>query len=340
MRLLLWGSCLKTARRGPFGAESKLAFYRHPMRIVVKLMRMHRCRYQLGYMLRCLFYLVFSVSALGLRAETHIRVGSYQDHVTEINAFIKRNGCQPLPEAEINQNQILSEYLIFCNALKLAETDYHITLYPYPLNARILDDIAEGFLDASAMGIWRNEIDKADFQASTALLESGQFVKGFYTTAEHAKALANVKSLENEVVLANANWYHDWAMLTCSGLETVHVDQYKNMFKMLRAGRGNLIPLTFSNKPKLERSHFGVPLYPVPGFKLVFADTTHFAVARAGDKAAKLLADLNQGLGILRQRGEIEAVYRRLGLINADTDSWINVGDCHDTLSGFSDAGL
>lgn len=272
---------------------------------------------------------LISVSAFALCAETIIKVGSYQDHVPEIRAYIAQHGCQSLTEAELGQNQILSEYLIFCNALKLADTDYRIKLYSYPLNARVLDDLESGFLDASAVGIWRNELQGKHYQATTALLQPKEFVKGFYTTQARLRELSGRSSLHGNIVLANSNWF-EWRMLTCSGLKTVHVNQYKNMFRMLSAKRGDLIPLTFSNKPELERYHFNVRLYPVPGFKLAFDDSTHFAVRAAGDTTNALLTDLNTGLKQLRAQGLIENVYRRLGIINPAVDSWKPVGRCND----------
>ena len=274
--------------------------------------------------------LLLGFSAFALNAETVIHVGTYQDHVPGIRAFVAENGCQPLTEAKVGQNQILSEYLIFCNALKLSGTDYRIKLYSYPLNARVLDDITRGFLDASAIGIWRNELKNDGYLASVALLKPDQFVKGFYTTKEKLATLSRQPTLKGNIVLANSNWSHDWAKLNCSGLKTVHVDQYQHMFRMLSAGRGDMIPLTFSNNAEMERLHFNVPLYPVPGFKMSFDDSTHFAVRATGEKPNLLLNDLNSGLRQLREQGLIELVYRRLGIINHVVDDWKEIGQCND----------
>lgn len=296
---------------------------------MVILTIMHCSRRIMRSVVSLLFGLVLSVPGFHARAETVIHVGSYQDHVAKVREFIARNGCQSLEEADIGQNQILAEYLIFCNALKLADTRYRIKLYAYPLNARILDDVAQGFLDASAVGIWRSELAGASSLASAALLKRNQFEKGLYTTKANLRTLNGKTSLNGKVVLANSNWF-EWRMLQCSDLKPVHVGQYENMFGMLHANRGDLIPLTFSNQPGLERHHFNVPLYPVTGVKLAFADSTHFAVRDTADNTNALMTDLNAGINQLRQDGRIEDVYRRLGLINPAAESWTAIGQCND----------
>ncbi|GGW95260.1 ABC transporter substrate-binding protein [Alteromonas halophila] len=272
--------------------------------------------------------LIVGLSALCVNATTLIRVGTYQDHTQAIKSFLGQNGCESLATASVGENQILAEYLIFCNALKQSDGDYDIQLYSYPLNARILDDIESGFLDASVIGIWQNELHSHDYVASAPLLRRNEFVKGLYTTKEQLSVLSRRASLHGSVVLVNSNWYHDWAMLNCSSLKPVHVDKYENMFRMLSAQRGDVIPLTFSNKPDMERNQFGIPLFPVPGFKLAFDDTTHYAISTKTDSAQALRRDINAGLAVLREKGLIEALYTRLGIIDSAVSDWQQIGVC------------
>ncbi|MCU7555908.1 hypothetical protein OCL06_15065 [Alteromonas sp. ASW11-19] len=258
--------------------------------------------------------------------DTVFRVGTYEDHVPAIKRFIKLHGCPALGEAALNENQILAEYLIFCNALKASGISYELQISGLPVNSRIIDAVKSGLLHASMVGIWVNEVEAEDIHLSAPLFRENEFEKGLYTTRQLAPNFTSLDTIRNAITLTNENWHMDWALLQCAGLRLLHVGLYENMFKMLSRGRGELLPLTFSGKEDFERDPFEQPLVPVAGFKLVFPDSTHFLVSKQTPQSEALQKALEDGLKKLREGGEIKDTYIRLGIINPRVADWQPLG--------------
>ncbi len=273
-------------------------------------------------------YIGFSI-AYASTTKPVIQVGTYQDHLSTINTFTDKHGCPPLDTASIDENQILTEYLIFCNALKRTNANYEIQLTGYPINERMLDDLVEGNLDVTAVGIWSNEATRDGLVLSAPLFRKNEFVKGLYTTDSLVTRFSSFEAITRALTLTNQNWYLDWELMKCAGLTLIHVNQYEYMFSMLARGRGELIPLTFSYKPDMQRQPFETPLYPVEGYKLVFPDTTHFVLNQEEERNAELYQQLNRGLALLREEGAIQSVYQRLGLLNERVADWKTI-QCTD----------
>ncbi|WP_414827839.1 hypothetical protein [Alteromonas sp. H39] len=258
-----------------------------------------------------------------------LQLGTYQDHVSTINAFIDLHGCQSLQNANIDENQILTEYLIFCNALARVDAHYDIRLTGYPINERMLDDLASGNLDATAVGVWSNEVTDDKLSLAAPLFREFEFVKGLYTTSTMVDKFTTFDDITRALTLTNQNWHLDWELMKCAGFTLIHVNQYEYMFSMLARGRGELIPLTFSNKPRMQRQPFNTPLYPLEGYKLVFPDTSHFVLRKDNAGTPELQEQLNSGLAILREEGAIQSVYQRLGLLNQRVANWQTI-QCMD----------
>lgn len=258
-----------------------------------------------------------------------LHLGTYQDHTAAINNFVSEHGCQSLEEAQVGENQILTEYLIFCNALARVDAHYDIRLTGYPINERMLDDLAAGNLDATAVGIWSNEATDDKLSKTAPLFRENEFVKGLYTTAAMKHKFSSFDDITRALTLTNQNWHLDWELMKCAGLTLIHVNQYEYMFNMLARGRGELIPLTFSNKPLMQRQPFENALFPIEGYKLVFPDTTHFVLRKQNTNAPGLLEQLNNGLAMLREDGAIQSVYQRLGLLNTRVGNWKTI-QCSD----------
>ncbi|MCW8092601.1 hypothetical protein [Alteromonas sp. ASW11-130] len=278
-------------------------------------------------MQRLVFSLLFIFCA-GLRAEPFraepfaITVGTYQDHQRAIEAATKENNCPFIKDVNLGENQVLSEYLIFCNALKASSQHYQISLFSYPNNSRMLNDVENGRILGTSVGIWRNESREDALAISSPLFRSNEFEKGLYTTKEVLSRVSHLNQLKNSATLLNHNWYHDKRILECSGMKLLHVGFYEQMFNMIKLGRGQFVPITFGPKANLERNQFGIALYPFPGYKMTFPDSTHFVINTKLQSGKQLLNDLNKGLQKLREKGEIETVYQRVGIINKAVANW------------------
>ena len=276
-------------------------------------------------MKRFLTTLIFLISTSS--TATTLNIAVFSDHFSAITAKAL-NQCPLLSEIDVGENQMLAEYIIFCNALRLGNYSAHIELIPFPIAKRALGALKNGEVDATGFGVWKSEAQENKVTLTQALLSNGEFSKGLYTRKELSQKLNNKAQFNASelIAVANQNWTRDWAALKCTELNLLHVNQYSQMFYLVNIGRADVFPLTFSAKPNLERNVFGITLYPIKDIKIPIDDSLHFAIASKFDTSNELKQALDNGMALLRQKGEIRAVYLSLGITNSKVEDWQKLG--------------
>lgn len=276
--------------------------------------------------MRWIFAVVFTCVAQVSNAQT-LKIAVFTDHISTISNQALQE-CPSLSDADIGENQMLAEYVIFCNALKLANYSKKIKLVPFPISIRALDAVHDGEVDATGFGVWGNEASKVNVTLSNTLLAKSEFSKGLYTRKDLSQKISKIELYKPAelIAVANQNWDNDWKALKCTGLNILHVDQYRQMFNLVELGRADVFPLTFSAKADLQRSVFGISLFPIKGIKISIDDSLHFALSNRFDHSNELKYALNKGMKLLQQDGQISKVYQTLGITNPAVKSWLEIG--------------
>lgn len=274
-----------------------------------------------------LFTLVVSIAFFS-NAEVDkkvIKIGVFADQLPFLGQITQQQTCPEATNNRFGENQMLLEYLIICNLLTAHTQDLLIEFVGYPVVPRIVAALAAGEIDISGFGVWKKESGShPEVELSPPLLASGQFNKGLYVTSKPKEPIKNTPArIPGQLVaVSNRNWTYDWQMLNCEFEQVLHVDKYEQMFQILAAGRADVLPLAFGKNKDMVRNEFGVTVYPLPGIKLSFSDSTHVLVS-AKSKAVKLLkAAVEEGLTRLRQSGQLESLYVEVGVINPQTENW------------------
>ncbi|GLX83370.1 hypothetical protein theurythT_28230 [Thalassotalea eurytherma] len=259
---------------------------------------------------------------------TTIQVAVFQDHFDAINSFAKDQACPSQIPIQYEDNQMVAEYLILCNALAASGQNFRMSLVSVPVAERALQAIEQRKAHVTGFGLWQQQISKFDAKASLRLLDNNEFTKGLFTSQEKSKTLDffKLKNRHDYIVALNKNWQHDWSELNCSGLTLKHIDQYEQMFKLVELGRVDLVPLTFNSKHDMQRTAFGIPLYPIKGIKFTINDSLHFAVNDKTPAGKALSKALDIGLQKLNQQTFISSVYNQLGVTNLEIQHWQDVG--------------
>lgn len=276
---------------------------------------------------------VFFISILTTYCHaTTIQVAVFQDHFDVINSFTKIQKCPSQLPVEYQDNQMVAEFLILCNALEASGQNFKIKLVPFPVAERALQAIEQRKIHVTGFGIWHQQISKFDAKASIRLLAKNQFTKGLFTSEKRLKELdvTNIKNNHDYIISLNKNWQHDWEELSCSGLTLKHIDQYEQMFKLVELGRVDLVPLTFNRRKDMQRTAFGIPLYPIKGIKFTINDSLHYAINDKTPLGKTLSKALNKGLFELSHQNYIASVYNQLGITNPQIQQWHDVG-CQST---------
>lgn len=256
-----------------------------------------------------------------------LKVAVFADHFKVISTTFNNKGCVDTDQYVISDNQMLAEFMILCGALQQLEYDA-LELIPYPIVDRALEGLVKGEIDLIGFGVWQHDAIKYRLLLSEAILDRGEFTKGLYSTEDVIEkySKSGTQYFEELIVVANKNWVHDWAALSCTGLNLLHVDRYQQMFSLVEKSRAEFVPLTFGSKPRLMRKEFGISLYPMPNMKIAFDQSLHFVVSPVSKEKEALLEVVNKGLSLFSESGKITRVYTRLGLINEKTKNWKVIG--------------
>lgn len=257
-----------------------------------------------------------------------MKVAVFKDHYPFLKNYVFNEQCPDLKSTDFNNNQMLAELLILCNALKAVKYKVNIELVPYPVSARVLQGIEKEDILISGYGVWHQELSAHNLTATQALLNKSEFTKGLYTTKTLSKQLSisGKFTTADLIVVANQNWQLDWQELKCAGFNLWHVDQYEQMVKMVKLNRVDLVPLFFSPRKDLQQTLFDIPLFPVKGVKIAIKDSLHFAINTTSSEGKRLHKALELGLSLLREQGLIKEVYQRLGITNPLTQKWKTLG--------------
>ena len=288
---------------------------------VTKTIKANRIGHNFLFVFAVFFHL-FSKDALAV----DIKVAVFSDHYSTIQTAIKNNACPETNEVEFGENQMLAEYLLLCNALKLGGLNVNLILVDFPVIDRVIGALSKEQVLISGFGVWQQDAFSANLATSSELIAPYKFTKGLYTTKQKAQALSDNFAPQKLIAVANQNWKNDWQALKCSGFNALHVNQYQQMFNLVELGRADILPLTFGAGDELSRNQFGISLYPVKGVKIAFKDSLNFAVNANSLLGIQLLEALNRGLAILKAKDKIDNLYYRLGLFNETVDNWKELG--------------
>ena len=201
-----------------------------------------------------------------------------------------------------------------------------VTFVEAPSYARELVELAGGRAAVSSTTAWGNDVLPADsgVVASPAMIDSGDFLAGCYTTATdtvamHAQDRADLARLR---FVSCHDWSADWRALTIlAPAELEDVATWSAMPRMVAAGRADVLLAPFQSTPDLSMVVDGITLVPIPGLAVALAGSRHYATARnaSGASAAAALAI---GVPKLRADGVVLRAYQQSGFYNPAVIGW------------------
>jgi len=276
----------------------------------------------------CIIVLSPLLSHCCFAEKIRIPVGVYSEHLAEFQRSLIGGHCPHPLRYPITDNQVLAEFLIFCEALKIGGLEPIFDFKVFPVYVRLLRELDSSSIAALAFGAWRRDLDEKRFYISSPIVPAGNFIKGIYVApknvfATNMNARAQIRAL---TAVTNASWDVDVEAIGCIGSRIVSARTYINMFRMIGVGRADFLLTTFPAGDDLEVELYGVKLRPIEGVKIIFKDSLHYAVSKNHANGKKIFSALEIGLTELIKDGTIHTVMERLGLINPRVSSWKNIG--------------
>lgn len=257
-------------------------------------------------------------------SKTKIKVAVFEEHFLLIIKIHREFGCTNKAIDYDPTNQMVTEFIILCQALQAAGNKYSLIPVPFPLHKRVFQQLYNGSIAVSGMGMWLNDADVTKVHLSIPLIRPKEFTKGLYYNPKNQKVINNIHNFpfSNLDAVINTNWQIDYRSLTCAGFTVAHADRYKAMFRMIEKGRVDIVPHAFTHLPEMQLEKGKQTLVPIPGYKIEFDNSLHFFISKKHKLANTLNQDINIGLNILRKQGKISKIYQKLGIIRPETASW------------------
>jgi ABC-type amino acid transport substrate-binding protein len=229
--------------------------------------------------------------------------------------------------------RIEAELVLLCNALdRGGYRAPRIFAYAYNYNRGLTETVA-GRLDMPTQSVWAEEIEAHGdaLLASAPVIDRGEWIVGLYTAATRADVMAvrTPEALRGLVAAAPRGWVEDWRALTALGLRgLIDVQENERIPAMIAAGHADFTLVQFGAGVDMGHTYGQPPvrMLPIPGLKLGFDTSRHFAVSRARPDAAALKAALDAGIAAMRADGTLDVILGRVGLREPRVADWVAVG--------------
>lgn len=279
----------------------------------------------LGLVFSLIFYIF---SSFCFAEKLHLPIGVYEEHYEVFKRALASGKCPSARDYPIENNQVLAEFLLFCEALELGGVAPEFELKPFPTYTRLLRQLDSPALAALGFGVWRRDLDDEHFYISSPIVPAGKFVKGIYALpfSEMTLSACSRDDVKQFTALTNAGWTVDEEAIKCIGSKIKNARTYMNMFPMIAAKRADYLITTFPAGQNLNITFYDVTLTPVVGVKVVLKDSLHFAINKKYAESEIIFNALEVGLKILNDNGTLKQINERLGLSNPLVDSWQNIG--------------
>lgn len=246
-----------------------------------------------------------------------------------LKTFKQKTRVVPCERVEYEQLAIqpsrgFTELIIICKALHAVGLEFKLSFESSSGYQRSLLMVKEGKADIAAETAWLDDIDTELLFASEAILQEGENIKGIYTLPDHRLQTVSVDrmTLAKYSAVSRENWKYDWQKLRQIQSPTTNSSSYRAIFRMLKAGRADYTLLAFGPSESMEVSVEGITLNVVKNIRVNIGGSRHFVMSKKSSHTELLMEKLNEGIRILRGRGEIYQSYESTGLFNPQTRYW------------------
>lgn len=221
-------------------------------------------------------------------------------------------------------------FVLLRQALALGGLNDEINIRTEKVFQRNLNYARSGMITMIGEPVWLSAIDNSDnqFYVSTPLIRNEELAVGLYTHPRHhlIKHPPSKETLKNYSAVSNRNWKNDWELLKQLNLKSIqHSLFWRNIIKMVYAGRADFTLAPFQDTKNLTISAYGVTLKAIPDVKVVFQDSRHIVISRNHPRGLTAFNALEIGLAKLRSEGTISRAYTEAGVFNTRTSNWTSL---------------
>ncbi len=249
----------------------------------------------------------------------------YQDYLTFIEGrdpLTLTNFEHPASRRDVVEIVLLQQAI----ARSGLDFDVHFVMADSP---QPVDMVVRGEAVATGTAAWRNELIDVwnDVFITTALVDRGEFVAGFYTVPDNQRALS-ASTRDDVLALVGASssaWTIDWMTLENIPFEQpiVNAPDWPTMVNLVSTGQADFLLAPFQTGPGMALNlDDGLSLVPIPNFRIGLAGTRNLAVSRTHPNGPLFNAALHRGLLMLKKDGIVRDAYVGSGFFHPDVEDW------------------
>jgi hypothetical protein len=160
---------------------------------------------------------------------------------------------------------------------------------------------------------------------SEAVIRSGEFEAGLYTTSDNvdARLARSLPEIQKLTAVVAESWKPDVATLeSLKFTNLLKTHSWDSMVGMLFKRRADVLLAPFQPTTDMSMDVNGKKLVPIQNVKVGLQGSRHFFVSKADPVGQNVAKQLNIGLEKLREKGMIDKAYRDSGFFNSATRSW------------------
>ena len=228
------------------------------------------------------------------------------------------------------KTRCIASLMILKNALKLGGIDAQLNFIQAPNVRREEDGLLKGYAVVSSHLFNLSSIGQPKYKdkiyVSDPVINDGEFEKGVFCLPSNHKVM-NVRTIEElkkaGKPLIGIHWANECQTLNSMGIEAIEKGPTIDcLFRMIKAGRADWIPLGFHNSKDLSVTRSGITLVPVKGIKFSLTESRHFIVSKEHADGEKIFAALQKGIKIMREKGVIKKLLTQGGFYCRATKGW------------------
>ena len=267
------------------------------------------------------------VGIIPVQAAETVLLTATASTVARYEKFIEEKGGDPLSVIDFRSywsQRGVVDIVLIQQALHLGGMEAEIEFLIVPNPARGQVEVKNGSAVLYAHDIWPDSFDDS-VHMSAPVLRPGEFEVLVFTLPGRsdvlaAESLADLRAFRPVIV---QSWEKDRQVLESLGFTDIEeASRYELIFKMLRAGRGDFTLLSASGLQQAESSGDGMVLVPLRGMKIQFPYSRHFMVSRTHPMGDPVFRALEEGLGILHDRGIVTRAMTECGFISETIRDW------------------
>lgn len=268
--------------------------------------------------------IIFLITVPIANAGKNLPVPVMESNLALYHAFVSENGGNPLTIDNFvssYSNRVIVDMVLLQQAIQLGGMDVQLDFYGLPNPVRAQADVKEGKAVALAFETWADDFDDTVYM-SDVIIDDGDFWKVVVVRFDKRDLLKKVKNIDDWkdlTAITGHKWQIDQKTLEDIGVKKIYLAyRYDLQLLMLQEGRVDLGLYEYSSIMKNMPENLMV----VPDIKVGLRGTRHFMVSKLHPIGHSVFKALQNGIGILKERGVFRKAYSECGFFAGDIKSW------------------